>query len=110
MSDHFGAAPWHMDADCVADYPPLRHTLRMAMTFHGKLQELQDRLLTLDLDGDWQPQPTQVWKFRCRDRAGMLWAETTGRIWFDCPQMPRAALETKIEAVLADGAITQPAA
>jgi predicted nucleotide-binding protein len=82
----------------------------MPIKFIGQLQELKDRLLPLDLDGDWQPQPNGVWKFRCRDRAGLLWAGTTGRVWFDGPDMPKAALEGKVATVLADGMIVQPAA
>jgi hypothetical protein len=81
----------------------------MPVKFLGKLQELKDRLLPLDLDGDWESQPNGVWKFRCRDRAGVLWAETTGRVWFEGPPTSKVALEAMVEAVLADGAVAQPA-
>ena len=76
----------------------------MAILFNGSLDELKDRLLALDLDGDWEAQPNQVWKLRCRDRAGMLWSKTKGTVWFDGPQAAKAALAAKVEAVLADSA------
>lgn len=112
MSDLLDNPPWDgiWGLKQVASARPIPHTHRMPVKFLGNLQELKDRLLPLDLDGDWQPQPNRVWKFRCRDRAGILWAETTGRVWFDGPQMPKAALEAQVETVLADGAIVQPAA
>src|SRR5262245_7878634 len=37
------------------------HTYTMAPKFHGTRQELTDRLLPLDLDGDWEEQPNGVW-------------------------------------------------
>jgi hypothetical protein len=76
----------------------------MAILFNGSLNELKDRLLALDLDGDWEAQPNQVWKLRCRDRAGMLWSKTKGTVWFDGPQAAKVALAAKVEVVLADGA------
>jgi predicted nucleotide-binding protein len=76
----------------------------MAILFNGSLDELKDRLLALDLDGDWEAQPNQVWKLRCRNRAGMLWSKTKGTVWFDGPQAAKAALAAKVEALLADSA------
>jgi predicted nucleotide-binding protein len=76
----------------------------MPVRFHGSLDDLKDRLLPLDLDGDWEAQPNQVWKLKCRDRAGMLWSPTKGTVWFDGPQAPKDALAAKVEALLADGA------
>jgi predicted nucleotide-binding protein len=76
----------------------------MAILFNGSLDELKDRLLVLDLDGDWEAQPNQVWKLRCRGRAGMLWSKTKGTVWFDGPAVAKAALAAKVEAVLADSA------
>jgi len=76
----------------------------MPAHFHGSLDELKDRLLLLDLDGDWEAQPNQVWKLKCRDRAGMLWSQTKGTVWYDGPQAPKDALAAKVDAVLADSA------
>ena len=39
----------------------------MTLKFHGSLEELKDRLLPLDLDGEWEEQPNRVWKLRCRN-------------------------------------------
>jgi predicted nucleotide-binding protein len=75
----------------------------MPAHFHGSLAELKDRLLPLDLDGDWEAQPNSVWKFRCKDRAGVLWSQTKGTVWFDGPSATKDALAAKVEAVLADG-------
>ena len=77
----------------------------MGLSFHGELQQLKDRLLPLDLDGEWQEQANSVWKSRCKDRAGLLWSSTRGTIWFDGPPGPKGTLETKVAAVLADGAV-----
>ena len=76
----------------------------MPARFHGSLTELKDRLLPLDLDGDWEALPSGVWKFRCRYRAGVLWSETKGTVWFDGPPATKDALAAKVEAVLSDGA------
>ena len=54
-------------------------------------------------------QPNKVWKLRCRDRAGLLWSETKGTVWFDGPQSQKDVLSTKAEAVLADGVVAAPA-
>ncbi len=76
----------------------------MSAKFYGTLDALKDRLLPLNLDGEWQEQPNQVWKFRCRDKAGLLWSETKGTIWFDGPGPAKAALEARIGGALADTA------
>jgi predicted nucleotide-binding protein len=81
----------------------------MPARYHGSLDDLKDRLLPLDLDGDWEEQPNKVWKLRCRDRAGMLWSATKGTIWFDGPQPQKDALATKVEAALADRTAVAPA-
>jgi predicted nucleotide-binding protein len=77
----------------------------MGARFHGSLEELKDKLLGLDLDGDWIEQPNGVWKFRCKDKAGLLWSSTKGTIWYDGPQQAKKALSTKVEGVLTDGVI-----
>jgi predicted nucleotide-binding protein len=73
--------------------------------FHGSLDDLKDKLLPLDLDGDWEPQPNGVWKLRCRDRSGLLWSETKGTVWFDGPPPAKAALQGKVETLFSDGAV-----
>jgi predicted nucleotide-binding protein len=75
----------------------------MAPKFHGTLQELKDKLLPLDLQGEWQEQPNNVWKLRCKDRSGLLWSETKGTVWFDGPPPQKGNLTAKVEATLADG-------
>jgi predicted nucleotide-binding protein len=75
----------------------------MTPKFHGSLQELRDRLLPLDLPGEWVEQPHSVWKLKCKDRSGLLWSETKGTLWFDGPSPQKDALAAKIAAVLADG-------
>lgn len=72
----------------------------MRARFHGTFQQLKDLLLPLDLDGDWQEQPNGIWKLRCRNRAGLLWSETKGTVWFDGPPATKDALAAKVEAVL----------
>lgn len=80
----------------------------MTLKFFGSRKELEDKLLPLDLQGDWEEQPNSVWKFRCRDKAGLLWSETKGTIWFDGQPAVKAALTGKVEAVLSDGALAVP--
>ena len=53
--------------------------------FHGSLDDLKDRLLPLDLDGEWEEKPNSVWKLKCKDRSGLFWSITKGTIWFDGP-------------------------
>jgi predicted nucleotide-binding protein len=75
----------------------------MGQKFHGTHAELKERLIPLALDGEWEEQPNGVMKFRCRDRAGILWSETKGTIWFDGPSPQKSTLETKVIAALGDG-------
>ena len=82
----------------------------MAPKFHGTLKEFQDKLLSLGLDGDWEDLANGVHKFKNRDKAGVLWSETKGTVWFDGPAQPKDALAEKVGAILADGAIATPAA
>ncbi len=53
-------------------------------------------------NGEWEQQPNGVWKFKCSDRAGMLWSETKGTIWYDGPGPAKAMLQAKLEPVFAD--------
>jgi predicted nucleotide-binding protein len=81
----------------------------MSAKFYGSHDQFKDRLLPLDLDGEWEEQPNKVWKFKCRNKAGVLWSETKGTVWFDGPASARAALQASVEATLVDGVATVPA-
>lgn len=80
----------------------------MALKFHGSLDELKHCIEPLGLDGDWEEQPNQVWKFRCRDRAGMLWSATKGTIWFDGPPGPKMTLQGVVEPAMGSDQATNP--
>ena len=75
----------------------------MPAKFHGTLQELKERLAPLALEGEWEEQPNGVWKFKSKDRAGLLWSQTKGTVWCDGPAPQKDLLYGKIEAALADG-------
>ncbi len=90
----------------VAERPLLRHNQGMG-TFHGPLTVWQDRLLSLNLDGEWEEQPNDVWKFRCRNRSAVLWSATKGTVWFDGPPALKDALRARVETCLAS--TTEPA-
>lgn len=77
----------------------------MALQFHGTLDELKDKLLPADLEGEWQEQPNGVWKFRCKDKSGLLWSTTRGTVWFDGPPALKASLGARVEAALSDSAV-----
>jgi hypothetical protein len=55
----------------------------MTVKFHGTVEELKDRMLLLGLDGEWEELPSSVYKFKSKDKSGMLWSMTKGTIWFD---------------------------
>jgi predicted nucleotide-binding protein len=80
----------------------------MAQKFHGTLDGLKDRLLPLDLEGEWEDQPNGVVKFKCRDRSGILWSQTKGTIWFDGPPFQKESLSAKVCAALSDSVIAAP--
>lgn len=94
----------------LATFTVFRHRDEMTLRFHGTHQELKDKLLPLDLDGEWEAQPHGVWKFRCRDRGGLLWSETKGTIWFDGPAALKERLSSKVASAFSDGAPAQPPA
>jgi predicted nucleotide-binding protein len=75
----------------------------MSMKFHGSLQELKDKLIALNLVGDWESQPNGVWKLKCKDKSGLLWSETKGTLWFDGALPARTTLETRVAALLSSG-------
>jgi predicted nucleotide-binding protein len=80
----------------------------MGGKFYGSFDEFKGRLAPLSLDGEWEAQPNGVWKFRCKDKAGILWSETKGTIWFDGQPAAKTALQGKVEILLADGVAPAP--
>lgn len=80
----------------------------MSLKFHGTLQELKDKLIPLNLIGEWESQPNGIWKLRCRDKAGLLWSETKGTLWFDGGLPARTALEARVAALLSSGEAVTP--
>lgn len=77
----------------------------MAIKFHGKRSELEAKVAPLNLDGYWEPQPNGVHKFKCANRAGLLWSETKGTIWFDGPSPAKESLAAQIEAAMSDNLV-----
>jgi predicted nucleotide-binding protein len=98
-----------MNLAVVAPRARQLHTWRMPEKFYGSLQDLKDKLLPLDLDGEWQEHPNGVWKFRRKDKAGILWSSSKGTIWFDGPDPQKTAFEKSALAALRDGSIVAPA-
>jgi predicted nucleotide-binding protein len=92
------------DTAVLATIVVFRHASDMGTKFHGSLDKFKDALLPLDLGGDWEEQANGVWKFRCRDRAGILWSSTKGTVWFDGPAASKAGLEAKVCTLLDGGA------
>lgn len=70
-------------------------------------QASKDKLLPLDLEGDWDSLPNGIWKLRCRDRSGLLWSETQGTVWFDGPPIQKDALAQKVEAAMSDSVVAE---
>ena len=91
------------DHSMIATLVAFRHIGEMGQKFHGSHAELKERLAPVALTGDWESQPNGVFKFRCRDRSGVLWSETKGSIWFDGPSPQKDNLTAKVMAVLGDG-------
>lgn len=80
----------------IAQLTVFSHSGHMPPQFHGNLDTLKERLAPLGLAGEWESQPNGVWKFLCSDRAGLLWSQTKGTIWFDGPSAAKAALSVKV--------------
>ena len=57
-------------------------------------------VLLTDLYGEWHEQPNGVWRFRGEDGAGLNWASTTKRIWFDGPLQPKERLRAILMTAL----------
>ncbi len=73
------------------------------LKFNGTLDELKRMLELIVLEGTWDDEPNDCWKFTDRDGAGMHWSQTKGTIWFDGPTEAKAALTSKVEEILGDG-------
>jgi predicted nucleotide-binding protein len=96
------APPWD-DVAHIATLSVFRHIRGMSQKFHGTYQSFKDKLLPLGLEGDWEDQPNGVFKFKCRDRAGVLWSQTKGTVWFDGPSPQKDALTDRVIVALRDG-------
>jgi predicted nucleotide-binding protein len=94
------------ESEEIAGLLAFRHIAEMGEKFHGSHTDLAERLVALGLEGDWEAQPNSVMKFKCRDRAGLLWSQTKGTIWFDGPSPQKDNLSAKVSAALSDGAPT----
>jgi predicted nucleotide-binding protein len=81
---------------------------RMKLRFNGNIGALTARLKPLALGGAWAAKPNGVWILRCEDRAGLLWSETRGTVWFDGPQLPKALLEKKVRAAFSGDEVAEP--
>jgi len=68
--------------------------------FHGDVDQLKDCLLVAGCEGEWREMPNGVWRFISRDRAGMNWAQTTGKVWFDGPEPAKSHLAEMVEAAI----------
>jgi hypothetical protein len=93
------APPWD-DGPATVVAPIYPGHIRRMGKFHGNIDQLKDKLLPLNLDGQWEEQPNGVWKFKCRDRAGVLWSQTKGTVWFDGPSEAKDGVQAKVEAAL----------
>jgi predicted nucleotide-binding protein len=89
--------------DHIATFAIFQHTPPMGLKFHGTFNDLKERLSPIVLDGEWEGQPNRVWKFKCRDRSGLLWSETKGTIWFDGPPAQKSELEAIVSQTLSNG-------
>jgi predicted nucleotide-binding protein len=69
--------------------------------FSGSHEQFKDALLPLDLEGEWEEKPNGVWRLKCRDRSGLNWASTTGKIWFDGPPAAQESLKARVAGLTA---------
>jgi predicted nucleotide-binding protein len=71
--------------------------------FHGTIDDLKAGVEATGIEGAWSERPNFCWKFTAKDRGGLNWASTTGKIWFDGPDGPMKQLAEAVEAVLGSG-------
>ncbi len=74
---------------------------RVLTNFYGSLTELKDKLLPLNLDGEWLAEPNGVGRFKCKGGASFHWSSTKGTIWFDGPSSQKEILLLIIGEALA---------
>jgi predicted nucleotide-binding protein len=79
-------------------------------TFHGSLDELKELVAGLGEAGEWQGKPNNIWRFQCRDRAGLNWSESKGTLWFDGPTDAKGRFEHLIATALLGGQPPKPPA
>jgi predicted nucleotide-binding protein len=94
--------PWDTSDESVVTRAKPRHSCTMD-SFRGDIASFKDVLLPLDLDGEWEEKPNGVWRFRCRNKAGLNWASTTGRIWFDGPEPFKTDIKKQIDELASGG-------
>jgi predicted nucleotide-binding protein len=87
--------PWDTIDDDIAPAPASLHNWSMD-SFQGSHEQFKDALLPLDLEGEWEEKPNGVWRFRCSNKAGLNWASTTGKIWFDGPDPFKTELKDQV--------------
>jgi predicted nucleotide-binding protein len=68
--------------------------------FHGTLDQLKEVFAAQGFDGTWEEKPN-CWRVRLKNGAGMNWAASTGRMWFDGPAFAKQGLRTAIEGAIA---------
>ena len=68
--------------------------------FHGTIDDLKAGVAATGIEGVWSEQPNYCWKFTTKDRGGLNWASTTGKIWFDGSDFPKKQLAEAVEAIL----------
>jgi predicted nucleotide-binding protein len=71
--------------------------------FNGSIHDLKAGVEATGIEGAWSEQPNHCWRFTAKDRGGLNWASTTGKIWFDGPDGPKNRLADAVEAVLGVG-------
>ena len=57
------------------------------LKFRGTIQHLRQLTWFAQVRGDWERKPNNVWRFVCRNGAGMNWSSTKGTLWFDGPEV-----------------------
>jgi predicted nucleotide-binding protein len=67
--------------------------------FHGTIDDLKAGVEATGIEGEWSERPNYCWKFIAKDRGGLNWASTTGKIWFDGPDFPKKQLADAVEAI-----------
>lgn len=72
------------------------------MKFHGPIDALKAKLDNAGIVGDWHEKPNSCYRIVLKNRAGINWASTTGKIWLDGPSAEKNALQQKVEAALQD--------